>query len=210
MQIQAKGSQPRSGLLAAGTAVVTASAEGKTSAALNVSVTAPCCQIGEGAPTAAIQQAFQDAVTRNKLSVQLPAGFQRGARGQWLRAATAEHWDAARSVPGRRARWLHHGLCHCGRDPRPIPGLGGPAGTLGYPQSDATPGGRQTFERGTLAGNPVQLVAGAILAKWGALGYETGVAGPPTAAATTFQTFRGITGTMQSFQNALILRRPAR
>ena len=36
--------------------------------------------------------------------------------------------------------------------------LGGPAGSLGYPLSDATTGGRQTFQQGTLAGNPVQLV----------------------------------------------------
>jgi len=33
--------------------------------------------------------------------------------------------------------------------------LGGPAGALGYPLADATAGGRQTFEHGALAGNPV-------------------------------------------------------
>ncbi|MCC6391596.1 MAG: hypothetical protein IT167_13425, partial [Bryobacterales bacterium] len=47
-----------------GTAVITAVSEGKLSPALTIFVAAPCCQIGEGAPTFAIQQAFQDAVNR--------------------------------------------------------------------------------------------------------------------------------------------------
>jgi uncharacterized protein (TIGR03437 family) len=83
--------------------------------------------------------------------------------------------------------------------------FGGPAGMLGYPLSDATAGGRQAFRQGTLAGNPAQVVTGVILAKWGALGYETGVAGSPIGAAMPFQTFRGISGSMQAFQNALIV-----
>ncbi len=83
--------------------------------------------------------------------------------------------------------------------------LGGPAGSLGYPLSNATAGGRQSFQHGALAGNPLQAVTGAILPAWQSLGYETGAAGSPTSAVTTFLTFRGTTGNMQTFQNGPIL-----
>jgi uncharacterized protein (TIGR03437 family) len=205
VQIQAKGLAATLQAVGGGTATVTVTAEGKTSATLSVLVSAPCCQVGEGAPTAALQQAFQDAVTRNKLSVQLPAGSSAARVGngyaQQLLSIGTPPVPYLVAVPDSSST----GYVIAGAILAQYLALGGPAGALGYPQSDATPGGRQTFERGTLAGNPVQLVAGAILAKWGTLGYETGVAGPPTAAAATFQTFRGATGTMQSFQNGLIL-----
>ena len=83
--------------------------------------------------------------------------------------------------------------------------LGGPSGLLGYPLADVTAGGRQTFQNGALAGNPLQLVTGAILLAWQGLGYETGAAGSPSSVVTTFVTFRGTTGNMQSFQNGPIL-----
>ncbi len=72
-QIQSTGFSATIKAVGGGTAVVTVTAEGKTSATLTITVTAQCCQIGEGAP-AAIQQAFLNAVTRDGLSVQLPAG----------------------------------------------------------------------------------------------------------------------------------------
>jgi uncharacterized protein (TIGR03437 family) len=205
VEIQAKGLTATLQAVGGGTATVTVSAEGKTSAALSVLVSAPCCQVGEGTPTAALQQAFQDAVTRNKLSVQLPAGSGAVRVGngyaQQLLGTGTPPVPYLVAVPDSSST----GYVIAGAILAQYLALGGPAGTLGYPQSDATPGGRQTFQGGTLAGNPVQLVAGAILAKWGTLGYETGAAGAPTAAATTFQTFRGATGSMQSFQNGLIL-----
>ena len=83
--------------------------------------------------------------------------------------------------------------------------LGGPAGSLGYPLSDATVSGRQLFQGGALAGNPVQLVTGTILSGWQSLGYETGLAGSPTGAAGAFVTFRGTTGVAQNFQSGEIL-----
>src|SRR5439155_14006245 len=55
-----------------GGANIQATSEGKLSSPLPIFVTAPCCDIGAGAPTPAIQQAFQDAVTRNKLTLRLP------------------------------------------------------------------------------------------------------------------------------------------
>ncbi len=76
---------------------------------------------------------------------------------------------------------------------------------LGYPHSDASPGGRQPFQQGALAGHPVQLVTGAFLANWAQLGYETGAAEQVAGPTSAFQTFRGTSGTMQSFKGALIL-----
>ena len=62
--------------------------------------------------------------------------------------------------------------------------LGGAGGSLGYPVSDLSAGGTQRFEGGAaLAGNPVRLVSGGILTKWGLLGYETGTAGAPLSDA---------------------------
>jgi uncharacterized protein (TIGR03437 family) len=51
----------------------------------------------------------------------------------------------------------------------------------------------------------VQLVTGAILARWRIAGYETGSAGSPTASASSFQTFNGTSGVQQTFQSGLIV-----
>ncbi len=187
-----------------GSATVTASSEGKTSSAITFIVTSPCCQIGEGAPTSAIAQAFQDAVNRSKLAVQLPAtsavarvglGYVQqfeavGASGAVYLVAVSDRALSGFVVAGKLlTRYLE---------------LGGPAGTLGYPASDATVGGRQNFENATLAGNPVQLVSGDILSKWAILGYETGLAGSPLSAPTDDLTFRATQVHSQAFQNALL------
>ncbi len=205
VQIQSSGLTATLKAVGAGSAVVTVSAEGKTSSPLNITVTAPCCQIGEGAPTAAIQQAFQDAVVRNKLSVQLPVAGPAVRAGtgyvQKLLSSGSPPVSYLIAVPdGSIVGYLVTGAILAQYNL-----LGGPSGALGYPRADATASGRQTFQQGTLAGNPVQLVSGAVLTKWGSLGYETGPAGSPTSAASAFQTFRGTTGNMQSFQNALVL-----
>ena len=205
VQIQASGLSATLKAIGAGTATITVTAEGKTSLPLTISVTSPCCQIGEGAPTAALQQAFQDAVARNKLSIQLPAASPAARAGsgyiQKLLGADAAATPYLVAVPdGSIAGYVVSGIVLS-----QFLALGGPGGSLGYPLSDATAGGRQTFQQGTLAGNPVQLVTETILAKWGSFGYETGAAGSPTAAASSFLTFRATTGIMQSFQNAVIV-----
>jgi uncharacterized protein (TIGR03437 family) len=83
--------------------------------------------------------------------------------------------------------------------------LGGPAGDLGYPASDATPGNRQLFENSVaLAGNPVRLVSGSMLAKWATLGYETGPAGPPTGDPVAFVSFMATSGIAQQFRGGAI------
>jgi uncharacterized protein (TIGR03437 family) len=203
VQIQGSGGSVVLYAVASGSAIVTATAEGQSSP-LNIVVTSSyCCAIGQGAPTAAIQQAFQDAVSRNKLNVALPAasGVTRlgsgyvqqlnGPSGVIYLIAVPDSTSAGYLVTGAiLAQYLQ---------------LGGPAGSLGYPLLDATSGGRQPFQNGALAGNPVQLVTGAILSGWQSLGYEAGLAGSPTGAATSFVTFRGTTGVAQNFQSGEIL-----
>lgn len=189
----------------AGTATITASAEGKTSAPLTVTVISICCSIGEGIPTQASQTVFQNAVTQAGLPVQLPAATPAVPVGNgYIQQLVSSSSSATPYLVA-----LQNGSLTAYIVTGPILtqylAMGGPAGSLGYPTSDATPGGRQSFQQGTLAGNPVQLVSGAILTEWAMLGYETGSAGSPTGAAAPFQTFRGTSGLTQTFQTALIV-----
>ncbi len=201
--IQGSGTSVVLSAVASGTAVITAAAEGVSSAPLNVTVSSSyCCAIGQGAPTAAIQQAFQDAVSRSGLTISLPAqsGVTRvgagyvqqltGASGATYLIAVPDSSNAGYVVSGELlAAYLQ---------------LGGAAGSLGYPVSSATAGGRQMFQNGALAGSPVQLVAGAILNGWQSLGFENGLAGSPTGAAASFVTFRGTSGVAQPFATGSI------
>lgn len=186
-----------------GPATITATSEGKVSAALSLFVTAPCCAVGEGAPTTALQQAFQDAITRNRLTPRLPAGspatrvgfgyiqeFVGSTDGQPFWIAVSEKTIAGYVLRGSILSRYQE--------------LGGPAGILGYPTTDPTTGGRQNFENGSLVGNPVRMVQGAILAKWAVLGYETGVAGPATGDPEAFLSFRATAGRAQAFRGAAI------
>ena len=187
-----------------GVASITATAGGKTSTPLTITVLAPCCQIGEGAPPA-LQNAFTSAVLRDKLSIALPAASpaMRVGNGyiQQLQSSDPTPVPYLIAVPdGSSTGYVVAGAILAAYWNR-----GGPAGALGYPMADATPAGRQVFQQGALAGSPVQLVNGSILTKWAAIGYEGGVAGSPTAAATSFLTFRATAGLMQSFQGATIL-----
>ena len=76
---------------------------------------------------------------------------------------------------------------------------------MGYPASDASAGGRQNFaNQSALAGSPVQLVVGPLLAKWASLNYETGAAGQPTSAVSTVLTFRATLASVQSFSKGLL------
>ena len=83
--------------------------------------------------------------------------------------------------------------------------LGGAGGPLGYPVTDLSAGGTQRFESGAaLAGNPVRLVSGGILTKWGLLGYETGTAGVPLSDPSAFSTFGANSGMAQGFAGGAI------
>jgi uncharacterized protein (TIGR03437 family) len=187
-----------------GVAKISATSGGKTSASITITVIAPCCQIGEGAP-AALQGAFQSAVLRDKLNIALPAGSAALRVGsgyvQTLESTDAPPVTYLIAVPdGSSTGYVVTGVLLGA-----YLNFGGPAGSLGYPTADATATGRQEFQQGALAGLPVQLVNGGILTKWAALGYETGVAGSPTGASAGFLTFRATSGLAQSFQNAMIL-----
>jgi uncharacterized protein (TIGR03437 family) len=187
-----------------GVASITATSGGKTSTALTVTVIAPCCQIGEGAP-ASFATAFQSAVLRDKLSIALPAASPALRVGsgyvQQLQSTDATPVTYLIAV----ADGSSTGYVVTGAILAAYLNLGGAAGSLGYPTADATATGRQNFQQGVLAGSPVQVVTGGILTKWGAAGYEGGAYGSPTGAAAGFLTFRATSGLAQTFQNATIL-----
>jgi uncharacterized protein (TIGR03437 family) len=210
VQIQANGLTATLKATGGGTAIITATVEGKISPPLTISVTAPCCMIGEGVPTSAAQKAFQAAVTTAGLLVQVPAatpavragsGYVQTLTGTASPAASylVTLADSASGQPGLTAYFVSGPIL------TQYMAMGGPAGSLGYPLANATAGGRQNFQNGALAGNPVQLVSGAILTEWGSLGYESGPTGSPTGAAAPFQTFRGTSGLSQTFQSGLIV-----
>jgi uncharacterized protein (TIGR03437 family) len=181
-----------------GIASVTASSEGIVSKAIVVTAIEPCCQIGQGAPTAAIQAAFQAAVTRNKLTVLVPA-----ATG--VRAAGSGYVQDLYSPDGT----IHYLVAEANSSQTAYvvagPILvaytlnGGPTAILGYPSSDLSAGGTQLFQGGALAGSPVQLVTGSVLTKWAAANYESGPLGIPTAAQAPFTSQSGYAGFSQSF-----------
>ena len=136
-----------------------------------------------------MEEAFQAAVTRNQLNIQLPApsavtqngnGYiqtvQNASTGATVLIALSNDSSTAYVVSGALlASYLQ---------------LGGPTGALGYPVSDADAAGRQLFQnQAALAGSPVQLVSGAFFAKWATLNYEAGSAGLPTSTQSTALSF---------------------
>lgn len=203
VSIQSTGSSATLRAVGGGTANIQAVSDGKLSTVLTVFVAAPCCQIGEGAPNTAIQQSFQDAVTRNRLSIKLPAAnpVRRSALGYVQELESA---DGSQSYL----------LCRSDRSPgvfvvtgdhlRAYAAEGGPVGRLAYPTSDVTPSGRQNFEGGALAGLPIQAVMGRILALWASLNYEAGSLGAPIGAALSGQSFTGSLGAGQPFANGFV------
>src|SRR5215472_2845652 len=187
-----------------GAASLTAASEGVASPKLNFIVIAPCCQVGDGS-TPAVQQSFNDALTRNRISVVIPVPSPATRVGsgyvQMVQAA-----DASGTVY-MLAEGDAVGTAYVvsGAPLAAYQVLGGPAGPLGYPLSDASAGGTQRFENGAaLAGNPVRLVSGGVLAKWTALGSETGAGGAPTADAAAFSTFGANSGAAQAFSGGVI------
>lgn len=206
VSVQSSGLNAMISAVGGGSANITATSEGKVSPAIQVIVAAPCCGIGEGAPTPAIQQAIQDAVTRNRLSLQLPgpervrragAGYQQefsGTNGSRYVIAVSDKTGQAYALTGALlARYES---------------LGGAASILGYPASDATASGRQMFDGGALAGSPARIVSGAILQKWALLGFESGSTGAPASEASAVLSFTGISGTAQAFERGVILSSP--
>ncbi|MBM3796238.1 MAG: hypothetical protein FJW31_19750 [Acidobacteria bacterium] len=183
-----------------GTANITAVSEGRFSRAVTYFVTAPCCQIGEGAPTTAIQQSFADAVTRNRLSVRIPSP------SPVRRVGTGFIQELAPADPNSTARYLL-ARSDAGSNTFVVTGatlvryleLGGPGGALGYPLADASTAGRQLFAGGALGGSPVQLVAAPILTRWQQQNYEAGPAGLPRGPVEQVLSFAATLGLAQPF-----------
>jgi uncharacterized protein (TIGR03437 family) len=205
--IQTIGSMSATAILTAvgaGTASVTATSEGVKSSTLNLVVTMACCLVGDGAPVA-VQQAFQAALTRNRITVALPvAGPAVRAAGGYVQMVESSGANAAAYM---LAEADQAGVAYVvgGAVLTRYQGLGGPAGALGYPASDQSAGGTQQFQNSAaLAGNPVRVVSGIVLSKWALLKYETGAAGAPVAEASTFSTSGANSGAVQSFANGVI------
>ncbi len=205
--IQAIGSSGATAVLTAvgaGTASVVASSEGVKSPTFNLVVTMACCLVGDGAP-AAVQQAFQSALARNKISVALPvAGSAVRAGSGYVQVVESSGADAAVYMIAE-ADQAGAAYVVGGAVLTRYQGLGGPAGALGYPTSDQSAGGTQQFQNSAaLAGNPVRVVSGIVLSKWALLKYETGAAGAPLSEASAFSTSGANSGATQSFANGVI------
>jgi uncharacterized protein (TIGR03437 family) len=188
-----------------GSAILTATSEGKVSNRITVFVAAQCCAIGEGAPTQAISQTFQDALLRNRLTVRLPVsspvrrngpGFTQEATalpsGTRILLAKADSSPVAYVISGSTLTAFE--------------AQGAFNGTLGFPLSDASAGGTQRFENGALAGSPVRTVSSAILTRWLALSAEAGLLGPPLAERTTSITFTGSAVSSQLFRSGALFQ----
>lgn len=184
-----------------GTANIYVSSEGKTSTPLAVKVASVCCAVGEGAPSLQVTQAFQAAVSRNSLVVQLPAGSPVTRLGPGY-VQTLSSADGSGNVytvaeaDGSPTAYVLSGSLYAAYllD-------GGFTGPLGYPASDAA-GGFQSFTGGAvLAGTPVHVIPAAIAPRWVQSGGVTGLIGAPVSDAVAFISFSGITGMVQSFSN---------
>jgi uncharacterized protein (TIGR03437 family) len=187
-----------------GAASLTVASEGVASPKLNFIVIAPCCQVGDGA-TPAVQQSFNDALTRNRITVVIPvpSPATRVGNGYVQMVQSADASGASYMLAEGDAVGTAYVVS--GAQLTAYQALGGPAGTLGYPVSDASAGGTQRFENGAaLAGNPVRLVSGGVLTKWLALGADTGTAGAAAGDPAPFSTFGANTGTSQAFAGGTI------
>ena len=204
LQIQASNLTAVVKAIGGGSATVTAASEGVVSPKVIFNVVAPCCQIGDGAP-ATVQQAFQTALTRNKINVQLPAPSpaQRVGNGYVQTVQSAGPTPATYLLA--QSDKLGTAFVLSGAVLAAYQAFGGPAGALGYPTTDQSAGGTQQFENNSaLGGSPVRLVTGAILAKWGVMNYDAGPAGAPASDPFSFATFGANSGTSQAFAGGVI------
>ncbi|MES1257008.1 MAG: hypothetical protein ABUS51_01205, partial [Acidobacteriota bacterium] len=189
----------------AGSASIYVTGEGKTSAPLLVTVGSVCCAVGQGAPSAAITQAFQVALARNRVAVVLPASepVTRAGAGYIQPLAASDGSGAVYVIAeadGAGTAYLLSGSLYAA-----YVAAGGFAGPLGYPVSDPLPGGAQKFSSGAaLGGMPVRLLPAAIAIKWFQAGGPTGALGQPLADGASFSTLGGVAGLSQAFAGGTI------
>jgi uncharacterized protein (TIGR03437 family) len=202
LSLKANGATATVTGIGGGTSNVTATVGGVVSSVFPVTVNAPCCTIGYGAPST-VQSAFLDALSRNQFTVTppVPAGAQRAGSGyiQTMTPAGSTQSILVAEADGSSLAYVVSGAILTAYE-----NAGGPTGVAGYPTADATAGGRQMFVNAAIAGNPAYLLTGQMLAKWSALGYETGSLGLPTSAASAYSTSLGEAGLQQAFQNGTI------
>ena len=204
LQVQASNLTAVVTAVGGGSATLTAASEGVISPKLIFNVIAPCCQIGDGAPST-VQQAFQTALTRNKITVQVPVASpaQRLGNG-YVQTVQSAGANPATYVLAQSDR-LGTAFVLGGAVLAAYQALGGPAGPLGYPTTDQSAGGTQQFENSAaLGGRPVRLVTGVILSKWALLNYDSGTAGAPASDPGTFSTFGANSGLTQNFTGGVI------
>ncbi len=188
--------------VAGGSAILTATSEGKTSNRITVLVASQCCAIGEGAPSQAISQTFLDAIQRNRITVRSPVASP-------VRRAGVGYQQEAIALPsGNRILILK-------ADASPVAyilsgppltsyeALGGVSGVLGFPISDVNNNGTQRFENGAFAGSPLRLVSGAILTRWLSLGAESGALGAPVTDRAASISFTGTQVATQAFRSGV-------
>ncbi len=206
--VQPNGSAATIRAAGGGTARISATSEGKTSLPIDFIVSSVCCAVGEGAPAAAITQAMSDAVSRSRIQLRLP-GPERVSRAgtgyiQHFQGTDPNSTPYLIAIADNSAQAYIVG----GQALSKYEQLGGSAGALGFPTGDAAASGRQSFERGTLAGSPVRVVSGGILTRWAQTGYETGEPGAPTSDASQGSSFTATAGQVQTFAGGLIVAGP--
>lgn len=205
VSIQASGQTAVLTAAGPGSANVTATSGGATSVRLSFVVIAPCCQVGDGTP-AAVEQSFQNALARNKLTAVIPVGSPAVREGSgYIQTVSVVTTGGMVQVLIAESDQSGTAYVVSGAVLAKYLAMNGPLGSLGYPTSDQSAGGTQLFANNTaLGGNPVYEVSGPILAKWAAGGYETGPAGAPASDPSAFSTFAASSGTMQNFANGTI------
>jgi uncharacterized protein (TIGR03437 family) len=205
--LQANGESAVVQAVGTGTASIYVTGEGKTSTPITVRVSSSCCGIGAGAPTQAISQAFQAAATRNHLAVTLPSATPVTQTGSGyvqtvnvpVNGGSSTTYVIAESAKSAIAFVIGGNLYAA------YLANGGFTGPLGYPASDASPGGTQLLENGAaLAGSPVRVVPVPIAAKWLQAGAETGPMGVPSGDALGFTSLSGIAGNSQTYSGGVI------
>ncbi|MBM3812678.1 MAG: hypothetical protein FJW20_13705 [Acidimicrobiia bacterium] len=203
LSIEPAGSTVTARAVGGGSATITAISEGRTSRGLTFFVNAPCCQIGEGAPTAAAQQSFRDAVTRNRLNVRLPAATPVRRQGNGFVQDLVSADDPSIRYLLAKSDASAVTFLTTGAILDRYLAQQGPAGALGFPTADPA-GGRQLFQGGALGGNPVVMVNDPILARWALQNFERGAAGLPSGSATSVLSFAATIGVTQPFTGGMI------
>jgi len=152
--VQAIGATGATALLTAvgtGKASVVATSEGVKSSTVNLVVTMACCLVGDGAP-AAVQQAFQSALARNKITAALPVADSAVRAGSgYVQMVQSSGTNAAAYMVAEADQ---AGIAYVvgGAVLTRYQGLGGPAGGAGISDQRPVGGGHPAISKQRRAG----------------------------------------------------------